>query len=139
MDVRHCNQIHHVTICKQQSNILVRSCREADINSNHIVVKVDLKMKKPNKKRHSQRKENAIKQKYIGHNRVITNSIEWKNKETIINTATEEVITRKQSHRKDEWWDKECKNERKVRNELRMKAIQSQQENNKKNYKEQEK
>lgn len=74
---------------------------------------------------------NAIKQKYRGRSRISTDSIdeEWKEMEIIIRAATNQVILREESHRK----------EMSVRNEFRIKAIQSQQDNDKKNWKEQRK
>lgn len=41
-------------------------------------------------------------------------------------TITEEVVPIKKSHRKDKWQHGECNKETKIRNKLRMKAVQTQ-------------
>lgn len=111
----------------------MRSCRGADMNFDNFLTKLAFKSEtlSRNELQNKYGNGNAIKQKYRGRSRISTDSIdeEWKEMEIIIRAATNQVILREESHRI----------EMSVRNEFRIKAIQSQQDNDKKNWKEQRK
>lgn len=158
-DGSYTNQIDHAIVEKRFQKVIsnVRSCRGADVNSDHFLVRIDLKaIKRPKKsKRWKVKKqfnftelqkseiqtkyEEEITQGYRERKHETSQSIEkdWEIMETVIMKATEKVVPVKKYQAKEKWFDEECRKEIQKRQELRIKALQTQRTEDKEAYKEQ--
>lgn len=153
----HINQIDHALVNKQHQRIVknVRSCRGADINFDHFLVKIDIKIRKqtatktkkmPKKQFRMEMLEHLeIRKRYqraIGqecretsHEEATNVKAKWKKIESAIQTATEKVIPLKHQQKKAGWWNEGCRKETELRNKLRIKTLQTDNGESKQAYK----
>ncbi|XP_055388146.1 uncharacterized protein LOC129616516, partial [Condylostylus longicornis] len=139
------NQIDHVLISTRWSSSIidVRSCRGANCDSDHYLVKTILRQRISNvaKNRGVRRvkwdsdklKDNEITQQFQNSVKNLMHETdyifeniddEWNEIETALIESARNVIGQKQMQRNAEWFDNECREAIKIKNETRQKTLQ---------------
>ena len=143
-----CNQIDHVLIDKRHGSDIfnVRTCRGADIDSDHYLVKVSYRQRLSrlrttrNPRNHTYDSEKLIEDDslretyrervntYLNESTIIPGSDtieeEWEIIKTSIKRAAEESLGFKKPPKRSSWFDAECQAAIEERNEARKKNIQ---------------
>lgn len=134
------NQIDHVLISKKWECVIqdVRSYRGANADSDHLLVIAKMKikiLKKPTTR--NEKRWDTEKLKSTEHNQEFTKVLEeelnkrgktnieeeWTNIKESITQATKRVLGQKTQKKWKEWFDEECENKVKLKNEARKRWI----------------
>ena len=138
------NQIDHVLVNQNKKEAIedVRSLRGPNIDSDHFLLKTTLKQKLPNiykkkpilltkwNKTNTQDPSKLRQYRTSLHNKLKntpdTNNIneEWERIKEAITDAANEVIQIQSRTPRNEWWDEECREHIKKKNEARSKWLQ---------------
>ena len=153
-----CNQIDHVLISKRRANTIedVRVCRGANCDSDHYLVKVKMRQKIESAQTKEQKKptwncgrlnDKEILSNY--HKNIAdrlqkqqqTDDIEksWESIKACITEAAREILGETKRERNDEWYDDECREAMREKNEARRKCMQRATRQNVNEYKEKRK